>query len=146
MLFIKMGLIMGLIPQYSLSLSPCFWSGIEADTVWDSYFCGEAIITAHIQVVTKIGQKRVFLFFGKFCGVDILFHPMLEQNVDVVKLQAKQNNLFQFFCKCGSSPAGGCLARWPAAWPAGRQAGKKPARLASWWGSGECLPGFWRGF
>lgn len=42
--------------------------------------------------------------------------------------------------KCGSSPAGGCWACWPAAWPAGSQAGKKLARLANWSGSRERLP------
>ena len=137
---------MGLILQYSLHVSPCFWSGIEADTVGHSYVCGEARTTAHIQIVTKIGQKMVFLFCGKFWVV----HPVLDGETSGKTEQFVSCFLFFFFFffrKCGLSAAGGCLACWPAAWLAGRRAGKKPGRLASWLGSRECLPTWlWAGF
>lgn len=70
-------------------------------------FCGQAIIAAHMKTVTRTGQNRVFLFRGKFWLADISFHPMLEQNVDTVELEAEENNLFQFYKS--SSPAGSGL-------------------------------------
>lgn len=70
-------------------------------------FCEEAIIAAYMKTVTRIGQKKAFLYCGKFWLDDISFHPLLEQNVDTVELEAEENNLFQFYKS--SSPAGSGL-------------------------------------